>query len=145
MSHRLLIVAGVITSSVAQADIINVPGDQPSIQTGIDAAFDGDEVVVADGVYTGPGNREIQTGTKLITVRSAGGPILCVIDCEVSGRAFVISGDVRVEGFTMRNGLSDQGGASFIGGDATIIGCIVESNSAGLGVDCCWFGRLWMT
>lgn len=36
---------------VANAVIINVPGDQPTIQAEIDAAVDGDEIVVAPGTY----------------------------------------------------------------------------------------------
>ena len=46
MSGRRLLIVAVVFSSTAQAVIINVPGDQPSIQAGIDAAFDGDEIVV---------------------------------------------------------------------------------------------------
>ncbi|MCH8005018.1 MAG: hypothetical protein IH888_02170 [Planctomycetes bacterium] len=114
----------------AVAGIINVPGDQPTIQAGVDAAVDGDEVVVADGVYTGAGNRTINTGTKLITVRSAGGPGACVIDCEAQDYAFVVSGGARVEGFTVRNGQGTFGGAMFIDGDATVVDCVFEQCTA---------------
>ena len=32
--------------------VIHVPADQPTIQMGVDAALDGDVVVVADGQYS---------------------------------------------------------------------------------------------
>ena len=130
---RLGIAAGLLLAADAAAGIINVPGDQPTIQAGIDAAADGDEVVVADGVYTGPGNREVQTGTKLIIIRSAGGPDVCVIDCEGVGRAFVISGGAQLEGFTIRNGQAVHGGGMLIGGNATIVACVFAANTADAG------------
>jgi len=34
----------------------NGTGDYPTIQAAIDAAFDGDEVVIVPGTYTGEGN-----------------------------------------------------------------------------------------
>ncbi|MHC4721561.1 MAG: InlB B-repeat-containing protein, partial [Planctomycetota bacterium] len=52
----------------------------------------GDIVVVGDGVYTGPGNRDLDFHGKLITVRSEVGPDECIIDCQGAGRAFVFPG-----------------------------------------------------
>ncbi len=44
-----------------------------AIQEGINAAVAGDTVEVADGVYTGNGNRDLDFHGKAITVRSASG------------------------------------------------------------------------
>jgi hypothetical protein len=46
-----------ITANLSQAAIENVPSTYPTIQSAIDAAVDGDEIVLADGTYTGNGNR----------------------------------------------------------------------------------------
>ena len=52
--------------STAQAAIINVPGDEPTIQAGINAAVNGDVVIVAQGEYF----ENIDFNGKAITVRS---------------------------------------------------------------------------
>ena len=128
----------------ALADIINVPADQPTIQAGIDAAVDGDEVVVADGIYTGEGNRDLDFGGRLITVRSeSGDPALCIIDCEGSPknlhRGFYFhngeTSDAVVQGFTIRNGYADLGGAIYcdFNSNPTITNCTITGNSADLG------------
>lgn len=134
MQRALLALAALILGpGTAAGDMITVPGDYPTIQAAVDAASDGDEIVVADGVYTGPGNRDVQTGTRSITIRSAGGPEACVIDCEAAARGFIISGEVRLEGLTIRDGASDLGGALHIEGDATIVNCILRENAADTG------------
>ena len=50
------------------------PADFNSIQAAINDSNDGDTVIVADGTYTGPGNRDIDFLGKAITVRSENGP-----------------------------------------------------------------------
>lgn len=64
------------------AEIIQVPDDVATIQGAIDVAAAGDIVEVADGVWTGEGNYELDFGGKAITVRSASGPENYTIDCD---------------------------------------------------------------
>ena len=51
ISTFLGIAAAVVLASNAAAGIINVPVNHPTIQAAIDAAVDGDEIVVAPGTY----------------------------------------------------------------------------------------------
>ncbi len=101
----------------APAEVIHVPAGQPTIQAGIDAASDGDTVLVADGTYTGPGNRDIDFSGKEVTVVSENGRDFCTIDCEgdygkVVHRAFLLtSGEgpgALVQGFTIMNGYTES-------------------------------------
>ncbi len=98
--------------SIISATIINVPGDQPTIQEGINVAVDGDTVLVADGIYTGNLNKNLTWNgiEKHIIVKSENGYENCVIDCENDGRAFNFNQTYQdttdiIDGFTIMNGL----------------------------------------
>ena len=45
------VLLGIGLHTTVFGDIINVPGDQPTIQAAINAADDGDEIIVAPGTY----------------------------------------------------------------------------------------------
>lgn len=84
-------------------------GPKRTIQAGINGAVNKlDEVIVADGVYTGSGNKNLDFAGRLITLRSASGSENCIIDCEDDGRAFYFhSGETveaTVDGFSLVNG-----------------------------------------
>jgi hypothetical protein len=62
----LLVICGL--SLTAKARIIRVPADQTTIQAGIDAANNGDTVLISPGTYRGSGNRDLSTSEKTILV-----------------------------------------------------------------------------
>ena len=133
--------------------ILNVPNDYQTIQGAIDAATDGDTVVVEDGTYTGSGNKNILFYGKAITVESANGPQNCRIDCESSGRGFNFineeSANSILSGFTITNGYVSTSDVGFTGGginihyksSPTIMNCIIAGNQAELsggGINISW-------
>ena len=142
----VVFIIAVVCQSVL-AGIIQVPKDQATIQAGIDAAADGDTVLVADGLYMGVGNVNLDFKGKSITVKSASGADKCMIDCQkvTQTRGFIFrhqeTKDAIVSGFTIRNGnfKGDNGGGIHCSdASPTIISCILTENvaEAGGGIFC---------
>ncbi len=95
-----------------------VPAEYPTLQAAMDAANAGDTVLVADGVFTGPGNVDLNPSRsttprpKNLVIRSENGPTSTILDAAAGPsnphRAFLFQNgegrDTIVEGFTVRNG-----------------------------------------
>ena len=117
------------------ADELLVPDEYLTIQAAIDAAVDGDAIIIADGTYTGTGNKNLDFGGRAITVRSENGPESTTIDCQNYDRGFYFQTgegqDSIVAGFTIINGSTDLGaGIRCDISSPTIDNCIFKSNTA---------------
>ncbi len=141
LSCASLLGAFVCLTANATASVIHVPADQPTLKAAIAVATNGDEIVVADGTYSGVDNRGLDFAGKSIFLHSANGAGACIIDCELADRAFTFqSGETKaaiVEGFTILKGkrAAGNGGAILINGVAiatrpTVRDCVFNNNSA---------------
>lgn len=116
-------------------DIINVPADHPTIQAAINAANDGDEVVVAQGVYL----ELINFLGKAIIVRSSAGAGTTIINGNGAGIVVTCQTgegpDTVLQGFTIVGGRSaGYGGGMFCGyASPTIMDCVFRMNEAAVG------------
>ena len=118
------------------AKAINVPGDAPTIQAGINAASNGDSVEVAPGIY----KENINFNGKLITVTSSDGPMVTTIDGGNLGPVVTFISDetnaALLSGFAITNGMSTfdtdyNGGGIFINNASpTISGNVITNNGA---------------
>lgn len=109
-------------------------GDYPTIQDAIDAADSTAVIELADGIFTGEGNRDLDFLGKPITLRSQSlDPEICIIDVAGSDEDPhfgimldpAVAAPTRIEGLTIRNGFYG-GGAAINCGDSspTIANCI---------------------
>jgi len=139
----VLFLALTFSTYPALAAAIHIPADQPTIQDGIDAAIDGDFVLVATGTYV----ENINFRGKTITLQSEAGAELTVIDGDQNGPVLRFSNDETeesiIEGFTIRNGSGTYfewtpgvwdycgGGIFCYASSPTITNCTITGNSAG--------------
>ena len=132
---------GLILPLTARSATIRVPADEPTIQAGIDAANQGDLVLVAPGLYTGVGNRDVRFHGKAITVRSEGGAGSAILDCQGQGNGFIFrdheTASTVLDGFTIQH----AGAAAALGGailcrfacSPLITNCVIRDNHSSVG------------
>ena len=117
------------------------------IQDAVDAATDGDEVVVTNGTYL-TGGRAVGTNIfinrvavdKLLVLRSVNGPQFTIIDGLKSVRCVSLNSNAVLSGFTLTNGMvGGSGGGVFcdtstaIISNCTMVANVATSNSFGGG------------
>jgi hypothetical protein len=113
----ILLVVLCLFASTTLADQLFVPSPEyPTIQAAVDAATDGDEVVLRDGVFTGPGNWDIDVPDVELVIRSeSGDPLRTILELFEDGSderhgGFALSGSggspVEIIGLTLQGGRS---------------------------------------
>ena len=125
-------------------------GSYPTIQAAINAAAEGDTVLLWSGVFQGEGNRNVSFLGKAIVVRSVvDNPDSCVIDCEGNGeeirRGFIFEltegPESVLRGVSIVNGSAhdasqgvEYGGAIYCdSASPTIANCSIADCSADMG------------
>ncbi|MFC1573204.1 C25 family cysteine peptidase, partial [Candidatus Eisenbacteria bacterium] len=125
-------------------------GDVPTIQAAIDSCvYDGSSIRLANGIYIGEGNRDLDFGGKRLLLTSLSGDRdSCIIDCEGDvvnqRRGFHFHSDEDttsiVQALTIQNGfvadsLDQIGGGAILcrGASPRIVDCVFRNNTAILG------------
>jgi parallel beta-helix repeat protein len=110
-------------------------GDYPTIQAAVNAATNGDTIVLEPGIYQGVGNRDVNYDNRAITITSidpndAAVVAATVVDCQGSAteyhRGFSFHNNVlgqSLRGLTIRNAYTNGSGAALLcdGGSRPII------------------------
>jgi predicted outer membrane repeat protein len=119
-------------------------GTYATIQAAINGASEGNQIYLEDGVFTGPGNRDLDTFGKQLTIESLSGhAAACIIDCQGTAlaphRGFRFhSGETAttlLRNFTIRNGwgpgeTSTGGGIVCESAAPNLTGLVFENNTA---------------
>ncbi len=89
-----------LLASVATAKVVYVPDNYPTIQQAVNAASDGDTIVIRDGVYIE--NIKIN---KSIIIKSENGSANCILQAAYKRKpVFDVNADhVNISGFTIKN------------------------------------------
>lgn len=141
MFYGFLICSLLLIWSVSFSAVITVPGDYSTIQAAINAASNGDEIIVSPGTYT----ENINFNGKNIILRSTDPTNPSIVDSTIidgNNAGTVVSfyntedSTCVLAGFTIRNGNTSSSGGGINGGgsQATIL-CnkIINNTAAGDG------------
>ena len=133
-------------TTTALSDIWTVDDDSmadfDNIQEAVDAASNGDEIIVMPGIYTGTGDQVVDTLGKEIWLHSycyepirSNTRLVAYIDAEGARRGIHChsneTSNTIIEGFTIANGYAATGGGMYsYNSSPMIINCIFSGNTA---------------
>jgi hypothetical protein len=144
---RYLIAASVLgLAGSAMAETWTVDDDGPAdfdnIQAAVDAASDGDEIIVSPGTYTGSGEDVVFIEWSNLWIHSADGASVTIIDGQGKQRGVHYRRAAgTLDGFTIQNCFASTAGAGVYcqGSNPTIVNCVVSDNVTtgnGAGIHC---------
>lgn len=135
-----------LTVTLVVGRVLHVPSEYSTIQAAVDAAQNYDTILLADGIYTGNGNRDVLVhNLAQFHIKSENGSEACILDIGGSlaewhyGIEFVLCENIRIQGLTFKNGYMPSHVASAIDiwsqptGSTCIENCVFENNYAALG------------
>ena len=138
----IVVLLVVVAMPASAQTTINVPANQPTIQAAINAANNGDTILVAPGTYI----ENLNFKGKAITVTSSGGAAVTIVDGNAQGpvATFITSeaSNSVLNGFTLRNGVPSNsfpiffegGGIAIYHASPTITNNVITGNVAVCGV-----------
>ena len=142
-------IAIILSTKLCLGAVINVPAGQPTIQAGIDAATDGDTVLVTPGTYLENidfNGHNIVLASLFLTTGDTSLISSTIVDGDSSGSVVTFDQEedstAAVIGLTIRDGYTDGYGAGIFCGEHScptisnniITGNISDNNGAGI---CC--------
>ena len=132
--RRVIVATTILQVNALFADIINVPGDYPTVASAIANAQSGDEIVVSAGTWTAAVGYDF--GGKQLHLRSVDGPESTVLTVSLSSRVLTMldpgSSGSSIDGFSLSGGAAVSGGGLLVGNgvSVTVSDCIFENNEA---------------
>jgi len=122
-----------LLATTSPAATVHVPADQPTIQQAINAATNGDLILVSPGTYL----ERINYQNKIITIRSTGGPEQTIIDGNNAGTVVTFGSGATAQsvltGFTIQRGSAYDGAGVMSSGSPTITRNIFRNNAQSAG------------
>lgn len=142
----IFLFSALLLSSANAQTTIHVPADQPTIQAAINAAANGDTVLVSDGTY----QENLDFKGKAITVTSVNGPSVTTIDGGGMGTVVTFQtsegANSVLNGFKITNGFSTSQAAGIFINNAspTITNNTITANKGcqGIGITVSFGGAL---